>query len=210
MITYSKFRPTAYYIAGLGCADRQDWLVAPCTVDRDSGVHDTANWRAVTEILKETDPEGLDHEAHRFRHWGPGWYEIVLIRPGTKCVQEAQKIEDRLADYPIVSEAVFSEVESEFQEAAWESMGAYPFLHALSLGGFCLKVETQDWLKARWSRVWGCVASAYDSLNCPEYEDDGTPHCLRQWADRLSRDGLASLLRDCHKEAQRPQDETCR
>ncbi len=60
-------------------------------------------------------------EVHRFGHWGPGWFEIILINPTDETrVKEAQEIEGALSDYPIVDESLYSEYESEECAQTWE------------------------------------------------------------------------------------------
>lgn len=121
MKKYSEFRPTSHDPAGLGCDDRQDWLVGPCGTNRDADVRTRANWKALNNVLDEIDPDGNDHEVHRFGHWGPGWFEIVLVRPDTKCAEEAESIENGLADYPCVSDEVLSEEEDAEITSIWEN-----------------------------------------------------------------------------------------
>lgn len=120
MQTYSKFRPTDLDIAGLGCPDQQDWLVAPVSVNRDSGPLERSNWRIVLQDLESYDT-GEDLQVHRFGHWGPGWFEIILIRPGTKCAKIAEQWENALADYPVACESDYSELEYEEAQSIWEN-----------------------------------------------------------------------------------------
>ena len=113
MMTYSEFRPTAFDARGLGLDDRQDWLVGPVSQTRDSEALERANFKVAMEELDRVDPEGDDHELHRFGHWGPGWFEIVIIRPDTDCHREAIDMEAALADYPVLCEHTWSEMELE-------------------------------------------------------------------------------------------------
>ncbi len=112
MIRYADYRPTSSDSSGLGCEDRQDWLVAPCGTNRGAGALQRANWKAQKAILDAADT-GEDVEEHRFGHWACGWFDIVLVRPGSKAACEASALEGALEDYPIVSEEVFSEEEAE-------------------------------------------------------------------------------------------------
>ncbi len=121
---YASFRPTGCDVAGLNASrlsrgsddddddgDRSTWLVAPCGTNRDANLLTESNWYAQDNALKEEDPNGLDHETHRFGHWACGWFEITLVRPNTKAADEAQKIADALSDYPVLNESDFSERE---------------------------------------------------------------------------------------------------
>ena len=55
MITYREFRPSGFDVKGLGLDDRQDWLVAPVTVNRDSNCLERSNWEVVTDDITSTD-----------------------------------------------------------------------------------------------------------------------------------------------------------
>lgn len=116
---YGDFRPTAMDPRGLGLDDRQDWLVGPVTITRDSGPLDTSNWETALECFRALDPDGRDWEVHRFGHWGPGWFEIVLLNPGTAVAMEAAKIAAALSDYPVLDETDFSEREHEEANRVW-------------------------------------------------------------------------------------------
>jgi hypothetical protein len=109
MKTYSEYRPTQFDTAGLALDDKQDWLVAPCGRNRDSNLLDESNWDCLVRLLEACDPEGNDHEIHRFGHWACGWFEIVIIRPGSACEKEAADCEAALADYPILDDMAYSE-----------------------------------------------------------------------------------------------------
>jgi hypothetical protein len=64
--------------------------------------------------------EGEDWEIHRFGHWGRGWFEIILIRPGTETARIAQELADSLEAYPILDESDWSETEHAMAEQGWE------------------------------------------------------------------------------------------
>lgn len=119
MITYREFRPTGFDRAGLGLDDRQDWLVAPVGTNRDADALTRSNWRVVLGDLESKDT-GEDLEVHRFGHWGPGWFEIILVRPGSECAKCAEAWENALSDYPVACESDFSEEESEESLKVWK------------------------------------------------------------------------------------------
>ena len=64
-----------------------------------------------------TDP---DFEIHRFGHWACGWFEIMIVRPGSQCAKQAQAIESALAGYPVLDEDDFSDREHAAANEAWE------------------------------------------------------------------------------------------
>jgi hypothetical protein len=57
-------------------------------------------------------------EVHRFGHWGPGWFEIIILHPDRES--EADEIEGALANYPVLSDDDFSGLESEETFEAWQ------------------------------------------------------------------------------------------
>ena len=125
MKTYGEFRPTAMDPRGLAAAtmghdeddsDRSSWLVLPVSQTRDSGALSRSNFRVALRSLEALDPDGADHEVHRFGHWGPGWYEIILVRPETKAHIDAWEIECSLSSYPVLSDEDYSELEWEEKE----------------------------------------------------------------------------------------------
>lgn len=122
MEPYSKHRPTAVDPAGAFLDDeRQDWLVLGVAQTRDSDVLARCNFLVVSEILDDVDPDGVDHEIHRFGHWGPGWYEIIIVRPDSQAYREAVDIEAALADYPVLCDSRYSEMELEEAREYWSS-----------------------------------------------------------------------------------------
>jgi hypothetical protein len=57
--------------------------------------------------LKELGGESDTVEVHRFGHWGPGWFEIILAHPSREA--EIKDMESRLENYPILDEDDHSE-----------------------------------------------------------------------------------------------------
>ena len=119
METYKSFRPTQFDSAGLALPDQQDWLVAPVSQTRDSEALSRANFQATLEAL---GGESDTVQVHRFGHWGPGWFEIIIIDPTDSArVKIAEGIESGLADYPVVDDELFSRLEDEDCAATWEN-----------------------------------------------------------------------------------------
>lgn len=119
MNTYSQFKPTGFDPAGAFLPERQDWFVCEVARNRDSGIRSVSNFESSVKILEGLDPEGNDHEVHRFGHWGNGWFEIILVRPGTEAAKEADKIEAALCDYPILDDSDYSDRENQAIEQYW-------------------------------------------------------------------------------------------
>ena len=162
MKTYSEFRPTQFDSTGLGLVDQQNWLVAPVSQTRDSEALGRANFDAT---LRELGGESDTVQVHRFGHWGPGWFEIILIdATDTARVQTAQEIEDALSDYSVVDESLWSEYESDDCAKTWlhcyDSSERLEYFrhHSYTAGSIA------DLLKAIRGGDWH---SAANMLHCP-------------------------------------------
>lgn len=117
MQTYSEYRPTGFDRAGICLEDRQDWIVLPVGRNRDSGILDECNFETALAML---GGESDTCEVHRFGHWGCGWFELILVHPDR--LEDAESIENALADYPVLDESKFSEMEWQASCDAWERM----------------------------------------------------------------------------------------
>jgi hypothetical protein len=115
-VKYSEYRPTSFDLPGLGCDDRQDWTVVCTSRTRDSDCLEESNFVTALESL---GGEGVDVEVHRFGHWGHGWLEIILVRPGSAAETEAESIACALADYPVLSDEDLSEREHVAADQVW-------------------------------------------------------------------------------------------
>lgn len=112
IVRYRDWAPSCYDTRGLGLADRQDWIVSPHSINRDSGILERANWQAQEELLSGLD----DYETHRFRHWACGWLEIVLLPPDTSVSLLARL---DTSDYPILCDETLSDLEHQAEVEAW-------------------------------------------------------------------------------------------
>ncbi len=164
MITYAKHQPTGCDPKGAFLDERQDWFVAPVCRTRDSGPLDEANFEA---CLKQLGGEGPDVEVHRFGHWGPGWYEIILINPiNTVFVEIGELIEAGLRDYPVIDETALSEKETECEEENWDNYGRQDFMkrfpeELLDLIE-CVSIDERE--------LWRCQNGTAETA----YDDGGT------------------------------------
>lgn len=114
---YREFRPTQFDSKGLALNDQQHWLVAPVSQTRDSGPLAQSNFDACLEAL---GGESDTVEVHRFGHWGPGWFEIIVIDPAdTEKVEIAEDIERALENYPVLDDVDFSEREHSEANEVW-------------------------------------------------------------------------------------------
>lgn len=147
---YSDFRPTPSDSC-ISLAGREDWYVAPVVVTRDSDALTRANWEVQSRFIPECD----DCEIHTFGHWGPGWFQLMLVRPNTPAHAEALRLAKRLEDYACLDEDLFSELEQEaatdsytgsdlvddLQEGETLSERALDAIRGLSFGGAMLCVD---------------------------------------------------------------------
>ena len=123
MKLYRDWSPTPFDPAGAFTPEYHDWYVVPVIRTRDSGPFDESNFTAALALLGgETDPDEPDHAVTVLRcgHWGPGWFEIILVRTGSPAYLNAVEIERRLEDYPLLDEDDFSAREWEDANETWE------------------------------------------------------------------------------------------
>lgn len=121
MKTYKDWSPTQFDTKGLALPKLQNWIVAPTIQTRDSDCLERSNFDSMLEML---GGESKSVQVHRFNHWGPGWFEIILISPTAKAkIKIAQDAEDSLTDYPILNEKKFSALEHEKIQEYWEDWG---------------------------------------------------------------------------------------
>lgn len=118
---YSEFAPTAFD-SHIHVEDREDWIVAPCTITRDSEPLSVSNFESCQKIL---DDHGAEYEIHRFGHWGPGWFEIILVDPAYADIVE--DIARALEDYPVLDDEDISAREADAEQEDWDNYGAWDF-----------------------------------------------------------------------------------
>ena len=113
METYSKFRPTQYD-HHITVDEQENWLVAPVSTNRDADMLAESNWETFLAGLKKFKAYE-DYQVHNFGHWGPGWFEIVLLNPeNKKLIAYAESVELALAKYPLLDEADYSNRQWEY------------------------------------------------------------------------------------------------
>lgn len=129
--TYAEYRPTAFDMPGKGLEERQDWLVCPVSITRDTeSPLELSNWACFVKSLEAVNP-GEDFEIHRFGHWGPGWFEIILVRPGTPCALEAQELANALESYPVLDDEDHSRREFDLGAEIWANASVRTRLDAM-------------------------------------------------------------------------------
>lgn len=127
---YAEYAPTGFDSRGAFLPDRADWLVAPVIQTRDSGPLELSNFAAALEML---GGESDSVEVHRFGHWGPGWFELILVDPtDTARVEILSSLRESLENYPVLDDEDFSRREWEDYEEGWESYGREDFIEMLA------------------------------------------------------------------------------
>jgi hypothetical protein len=137
---YSEFQPTGFDPCGLGLDNRQDWLVVPVSYTRDSGPLDESNFVTALDML---GGESATCEVHRFGHWGPGWFEIILVHPDRE--DAVAEIESRLEDYPLLDEEDYSQKQYDEIMEAWDNMSLQERIDfAVENGHSCFAARTDN------------------------------------------------------------------
>ena len=96
-------------------SEYRDWF-GVLGQSRDSDCLERSNFRVGLELLGgESDTVRVE----RFGHWACGWIEEVYIKPDSEAHRIAKKIESDLADYPVLNEEDFSELEQEEATEIW-------------------------------------------------------------------------------------------
>lgn len=179
MQTYSKYSPTGFDSSGAFLPDRQEWLVV-------SGPFAESNFAAALDLL---GGEGEDVEVHRFGHWGPGWFEIVIVRPGSKSEEVGNDIEARLEDYPLLDDEDHSKREWEEFLSGWSDYGASDFRRAVCKN-FEITEEELDDLDDDKLREFYCdrANEAYFS------EDSGVCIPVTAWVEKMKEKDFEDLM----------------
>jgi hypothetical protein len=123
MIPYQDFQPTGMDPKGLGLPEKQNWLVVGIATNRDADTLTQSNWEVLCRELEKAEAGKSgesDWDIHRFGHWGPGWFQLVLVRPETPVAKVAKELEDCLSEYPVLDDNHYSDLESQEIEYRWK------------------------------------------------------------------------------------------
>ena len=92
---------TAYF------GERGDWVIVAGT-NRDADNLTRANYAAICTWLRD---QNIDVEHETSNHWAVGWVEYAVVAP--EHTGKADEITERLNDYPVFDDEVYSEFETE-------------------------------------------------------------------------------------------------
>lgn len=186
---FKDFQPTQFDMKGMGSEGQEDWVVLPTTITRDSDVLSESNFETAKKLL---DYAGVDYEVHRFGHWGPGWFEIIVVEPTEKGLTQAGEIACALENYPVLDSQDFGEREHEAQDENWENWGRDDALrHLTKLFG--LEPDTHDFLDEHED----ILDSLYHEGTITFY---GEADLYLGGLDNMSRNTLAGLIRKARRE----------
>jgi hypothetical protein len=111
---FGEYAPTQFDAVGLGSEGQEDWIVLCVSQTRDSEALARSNFKAVLADLEHNE---IQHEVHRFGHWGPGWFEIIIVPPDQE--DYAEMLQRVLGEYPVFDEGALCEEEQEDQDQDW-------------------------------------------------------------------------------------------
>ena len=193
MKTYASHIPTCFD-RHITLEARENWLIAPVSQTRDSGPLDLSNFSACLESL---GGESATVEVHRFGHWGPGWYEIIIVSPDdAEKLAQLEEIAASLENYPVLNEEDFSRREWDDYTDGWEQYGCRDFIRALK-SEMGLAFDTQYFLDDVPADM---MRSFFESLiPSGDYyspESDGVSIRTEYAANKCTRDKLAAFIRE--------------
>ena len=153
--------------------DRENWLVMPVMQTRDSGPLDQSNF---TIFLKELGGESETVEVHRFGHWGPGWFEIIIIDPeDMAAMSAAYDCAGALQNYPVLDDSDLFERENAAELESWENWASREFSRVcegtLEVYGDEFHGEPVD-PHQRWCKNWGIDVELCGCGDCIQTADE--------------------------------------
>lgn len=102
----------------MGEIPESNWLCL-LTQNRDSDCLTRSNFISALKALGgESDNVRID----RFGHWACGWWESLSVLEGSEAHKKALEIEKSLANYPVVNDDHFSNLQWEEATSFWKSM----------------------------------------------------------------------------------------
>lgn len=191
MQTLREFKPTPFDSSPAAfIPDQSDWIVAPVSRTRDSGALDQSNFEAALAML---GGESDTVEVHRFGHWGPGWFEIIICAPEHEGA--LYDMERALADYPLLDEEDFCNREHEEYMESWGNGAQYDFSREVERAFRNEGAELSDLaIDVLQSVDTETIAQFHESLiPSGEYYNEGWP-CIRYSVESMTRRDLARFL----------------
>jgi len=107
-------------------------------------------------------------EVHRFGHWGPGWYEIIIVHPDSPQAKIAYDIARSLEDYPLLDEEDHSRRETEDAIESWGNYGARDYRKDIEAELDTLLQEYQEAEPPERVDFCGCTGMPTEVCPCGE------------------------------------------
>jgi hypothetical protein len=186
---FADWAPSPLDPKGACLDDRQSWVVSPFRID--GGTEEPLALSNYRSALARIGGEGPDVEVHRFKHWGPGWVEFVLVRPFSEAEGKLEQVVEAWRRYPVIDGQDLSALEAETFARAWDDWGREEFLRLLAAGGN-VDEETLNLLSDAGSET---TRSLFESLipEGPHADDSGAPR-VREAARRATADLIRGFL----------------
>ena len=171
--------------------DRPDWVIVT-TRNRDSNLLDESNWDAFISALGgESETVAIE----RSSHFLCGWVEYMVIDPtATDKLEIANKLLERMEDYPVLDEEDFSSREWDNYQDAWRDWGCSEFTRALKKA-FGLRDSTVDWLDEYRDELQPFYESLITSGEYYIPDSDGVTCNIDSAIWHCTRQDLAAFLR---------------
>jgi hypothetical protein len=76
------------------------------------------NFDVVREALNQ---RGIEYEQHQIEHWGPGWIDILLVRPTDVAREYLAQVAASLEDNIVLSDDLLSERKAKVAFETWDT-----------------------------------------------------------------------------------------
>ena len=82
-----------------------EWLVVPIIKTRDADHLTCSNWDFIIKMLEgDEDRDDDDYELMSWNHWACGFFDMIVVKPGTMAHVLMCKVETSLESYPALDE----------------------------------------------------------------------------------------------------------
>lgn len=198
---YGEHSPTAFDHQLEIDDERENWYLMPVSRTRDSECLDNSNFAAFLEIL---GGESETVEVHRFGHWGPDWYEIIIVSPAdVEALDKAYDTARVLENYLVLDDEDLSRREMKDIDESWDSYGESEVRKSLE---GCLEGELTDDgdtvpadPNQRWCKNWGLAMDICGCGDCVLMENERVQAAI-DVLENLDSDQLRELARECGME----------
>lgn len=157
---------------------------------RDSNALDRSNFDAAFQLLEplstnvDQDEETPSVQVVRENHWAVGWVEWIAIHgSNTAALAEANRIAERLENYPVLDDDAFYKLESDEAMGQWASWGRREFIQELEKADLITDGSLDD---CDMTLVWELYCALIPSGDYYDSEGLNISYAI----DNAKRDGL--------------------